>query len=103
MSERNLKTLVFALFFFSGITGLVYEVVWTRMLTYVFGNTIFAVTTVLTAFMGGLALGSFGFGKMIDKWGLALKTYALLELGIGLSALALPFVLKSLTPLYKFI
>jgi predicted membrane-bound spermidine synthase len=45
-------------FFVSGAVGLVYEVVWLRMLGLVFGHTVYAITTVLAAFMAGLALGS---------------------------------------------
>jgi spermidine synthase len=49
-----------ACFFLSGATGLIYEVVWLRMLGLVFGHTAYAITTVLAAFMGGLGLGSLG-------------------------------------------
>ena len=51
----------------SGSCGLVYEILWMKMLTLVIGNTVFSITTVLTAFMGGLALGSFLAGRFIDK------------------------------------
>ena len=44
-------------FFFSGAAGLIYQVVWTRMLTQIFGNTTYAIATVLSAFMAGLAIG----------------------------------------------
>ena len=46
-------------FFFSGAAGLIYQVVWTRMLTQIFGNTTYAIATVLSAFMAGLAIGSY--------------------------------------------
>jgi spermidine synthase len=51
-------------FFLSGAAGLVYEVVWTRMLGLVFGHTVFAVTTLLAAFMAVLALGAAAEGGM---------------------------------------
>ena len=54
-------------FFFSGVAGLIYEVVWTRMLTQIFGNTTYAIATVLASFMAGLALGSYFFGKFADR------------------------------------
>ena len=56
-----------ALFFFSGATSLVYEVLWTRRLSLTFGHTVLAVSTVLTVFMTGLALGSFLAGRWSDK------------------------------------
>ena len=49
-------------FFLSGATGLVYEVVWARRLTLTFGATVLAVSTVLAAFLGGLALGALVVG-----------------------------------------
>ena len=52
-----LTVLLCVLFFASGVSGLVYEVVWSRMLTLTFGDTTVAVSTVLAAFMTGLALG----------------------------------------------
>lgn len=85
------------------MTGLVYEVIWTRLFTNVFGNTTYAVSVVLAAFMGGLAMGSFVLGRFIDRRGRHLEVYALLELGIGLSALALPPLLDVFTKLYAFL
>jgi spermidine synthase len=92
---------VFLLFFASGVSGLIYEVVWTRKLMYIFGATLFAVATVLSAFMGGLALGSWLFGKYADKSRNNLRLYGYLQIGIGLSALFLPFILSMLDPIYK--
>ena len=48
----------FLFFLISGFCGLLYEVVWTRMFTLVIGNTVFSVSSILTVFMAGLALGS---------------------------------------------
>ncbi len=59
--------MVYILFFFSGITALIYEIVWTRMLTLVFGHTVFSVSVVLAAFMAGLGFGSYLFGYAIDR------------------------------------
>jgi spermidine synthase len=92
---------VFALFLFSGATGLAYEVVWTRMLVRTFGATSFAVSTVLAAYMAGLALGSYIFGKIIDRRGNPVLIYGLLELGIGVFGLVFPFLLAGLNPLYR--
>ncbi|MBI4880356.1 MAG: hypothetical protein HY812_11960 [Planctomycetes bacterium] len=65
-SSRALARGVLAAFFVSGFCGLVHEVVWTRLLRLVMGNTTHAVTTVLCAFMGGLALGSFIGGRAAE-------------------------------------
>jgi len=90
------RPVVLVLFFFSGASALIYEVIWGRMLTLVFGGTSFAIATVLAAFMGGLALGSYLFGKLIDKRGHPLVVYGLLEGGIGVWALLVPYFLELL-------
>src|SRR5688572_13394063 len=88
-------------FFASGFSGLVYQVVWVRELVLVFGATTFAVSTVLTAFMGGLALGSFYFGRRSERVTRPLRLYGLIEIGIGLYGLAVPFIFASLPSLYQ--
>ena len=83
----SLRYWFYTFFFLSGISGLAYEIVWMRKLTLIFGNTVQAVSTTLAVFMGGLALGSFLFGKAADRSGRPLRMYVLLELGIAVSAL----------------
>lgn len=97
---RIWRPLVLGLFFLSGISGLLYEVAWTRMLHLLFGDTVLAVSTVLASFMAGLAMGSFWIGRSIDRRPRVLALYAGLEAGIGLSAVLFSVVLQTLTPLY---
>jgi spermidine synthase len=92
--------LIAVLFFFSGAGSLVYQVVWVRMLVLVFGTTVFAVSTVLSAFMAGLALGSTYFGRLVDRRGDGLRIYAGLELLIGVCALLLLPIFAGLDSLY---
>lgn len=81
-------------FFFFGMTSLIYEVVWVRMLKLVFGNTAFAVSTVLAAFMAGLAGGSFYFGRFVDSYRRSpLRLYGFLAGGIGVYCLLVPLFL----------
>ncbi len=98
-----LRLAVYTLFFVSGLTGLVYEVTWTRILTTVFGSTTYAVTSVLSAFMGGLAVGSFFIGRYIERRRNPIVVYAVLEIGIGITALLIPTVFKVLDTVYPFI
>ncbi len=95
--------IIFFIFFLSGISGLIYETVWLRMLIRILGNTVYATTVILAAFMAGLALGSFLIGKYSDRIINRLRFYSLLEMGVGLSAVLLLPVFYHLTPLYKFI
>ncbi|HIE03435.1 MAG TPA: hypothetical protein EYP61_01610, partial [Candidatus Latescibacteria bacterium] len=95
------RWLVPGMFFVSGACGLVYQVVWTRMLVVVFGATVWAVSTVLSAFMGGMALGSYMFGRVADRHPDPLRLYAYLELGVGGFALAFPGLLNLVERAYS--
>src|SRR5213083_2530196 len=55
------------LFFLSGATGLIYELLWVRLLYQAFGSTIQSVTTVVAAYMGGLGLGAWLWGRRADR------------------------------------
>ncbi|HEY7953679.1 MAG TPA: fused MFS/spermidine synthase [Polyangia bacterium] len=88
-----MTAVVLLCFFLSGASGLVLEEVWTRELTLVFGSTTLAVATVLSVFMGGLALGSRLGGRIADRTRDRLQTYALAEAGVGLYALLVPLLL----------
>lgn len=88
----------FLCFFLSGASSLVFEVIWTRKLTLVFGASTPAISTVLSAFMGGLALGSYVIGKRVDRLKYPLLTYAALEAGVGLFALLVPFIVDTVYP-----
>ena len=89
-----MRPVILACFFLSGASGLVLEMLWTRMLTLVFGSTTLAVSTVLTAFMGGLGLGSYLAGKFADRLKNPARAYALVEASIGLYALLVPWVIS---------
>src|SRR5919109_3938033 len=78
--------LVPILFFCSGATALVYEVVWSKYLTLMFGSTVQAQTVVLAVFMGGLALGNRLFGRKSDRAPQPLAWYGYIEVAIGLYA-----------------
>ncbi len=79
---------IYLLFFLSGAAALVYQVVWVRSLTLVFGGSHLAVTAVLSIFMCGMALGGYAFGKRADRSPRPLRLYGRLELGIAASAVA---------------
>jgi spermidine synthase len=95
-----MTTLVMLLFFLSGVCGLVYEVVWARMMTHVFGSTALAVGTVLAAFMCGLAVGSWRLGRLADGDRSPLRVYAYLECGVAVTALAAHLLLDRIAPAY---
>src|SRR5213080_3960581 len=82
------------LFFLSGATGLVYELLWVRVLYQSFGSTIQSVTTVVAAYMGGLGLGAWLFGRRADRHPRPAALYGVLELAIGIFGLISPLVLE---------
>lgn len=88
------------LFFVSGASALVYQVLWLRLLGLVFGVTIHAATTVLASFMAGLAIGSLAAGRLAPGVAHPLRWFGAAELLIGLAALATQPALRGLTDLY---
>ncbi len=98
-----MSTFVFILFFVSGACGLIYEVVWSRMMMLIFGRSVLAVGTVLAAYMLGLSLGSYFLGRYADRSRNPLRLYALYEVGVGLAALGASLVLSRITPVYVWV
>ena len=97
--EQAIAALV-PLFFVSGATSLVYQTLWARELQLIVGTSQFAIATVLSAFMGGLAVGGLVMSRFADRIKRPLLTYGLLEIGIGLYALLFPWMLDAVEPVY---
>ena len=92
--------LFFCFFFLSGFCSLVYQVVWLRMAMADFGVTTALVSIVLSVFMAGLALGSWGGGVLVRRFenrpaGFFVRLYGASELAIGVSGLAVAPLLRS--------
>jgi len=81
------------LFFLSGATGLIYELLWVRVLYQSFGSTIQSVTTVVAAYMGGLGLGAWALGRRADRTPRPAVLYGWLEIAIGIFGILSPLVL----------
>jgi len=93
--------LIYLCFFFSGISALIYQVVWVREFGNIFGNSVYSASIVIAVFMTGLGVGSYLVGRWADSAHQVnphrpLKAYAVFELGIAifgvLIALALPLL-----------
>jgi spermidine synthase len=95
------RGLVLGLFVASGAAGLIYQVVWSRELVLVFGNTTQAVATIVTAFMAGLGFGSLVGGRRAGRTANPLALYGAVELAVAVYALLLPFAFSSLGDLYR--
>jgi spermidine synthase len=94
----GLSRLLYLIFFLSGASGLIYQVIWVRELGNGFGNTIHSASLVIALFMGGLGVGSYVAGRWadrryVDRPGSLLTAYGWVELGIaglGLLVMLLP-------------
>jgi spermidine synthase len=93
--------LILAIFVLSGAAGLMYEVVWSRQLVLVFGNTTQAVSTILTGFFGGMAIGSFVGGRIADRVRSPLRLYGAIELVLVAVVLATPITFHLLHEVYR--
>ncbi len=105
LSEKT-ATLILVCFFLSGFTGLIYEILWTRMIVKIIGGAPFAVSIVLTVFMGGLGMGAYLAGRTIDRIREPIKLvkiYGILELVVGVCGLAIPLLLGAFEPVYAVI
>jgi spermidine synthase len=81
------------LFFGSGFSALVYQVLWTRVLGWTFGVTIYAASAVWASFMAGLAIGSLAAGRFGDRADRPLRWFGAAEILVGLTAVATPRLL----------
>lgn len=88
------------LFFASGASGLIYEIVWMRLLSLTMSVTVYAVTTVLCAFMAGLALGAAIAGRFAHRASRPLLAYGCVEIALAAVALVTPTLLFHLGPIY---
>ena len=95
---------LFANFACSGFAGLIYEVAWVRTLTLYMGHTTAATSTVVAAFMGGMASGSAIGGRAAARFAAdrELVGYATLEALVIVMATALPAELEALTPVLRW-
>jgi spermidine synthase len=103
LSSDRAFALVLLCFLLSGASALVYQTAWTREFAFVFGTSELAVATVLAAYMGGLAAGAAVGGRLSRRVRRPVRAYGVLELLIGLSALAVPLGLRGATWLYALL
>jgi spermidine synthase len=94
--------ILLALFALSGAAGLIFEVVWSRQLVLVYGNTTQAISAILTGFFAGLAIGSWLGGKIADRVRRPLRLYGLLECALVVIVLLTPVTFKLIGSVYKF-
>jgi spermidine synthase len=92
---------VIGIFILSGAAGLIYEIVWSRQLVLVFGNTTQAVSAILTGFFGGMAIGATLGGRIADRVRSPLRLYGLLEIALVVIVLITPLTFGLLNDVYR--
>ena len=105
-SLTKVSWLILVCFFLSGFTGLVYEILWTRLLVKLIGGAPFAVSIILTVFMGGLGLGAYLASRFVDRAkgsGQLIRLYGILEMVIAGYCLVLPSLLVLVRPLFAIL
>lgn len=85
--SRSRFFVVLVCFFLSGGAGLIYQVAWTKALGLLFGHTVYAIATVLAAFMGGIAAGSAYLGRWGQRHKRPVALYGWIELLIALTGM----------------
>ncbi len=86
--------LLFLLFFASGISGLVYESIWSRYIKQLVGSAAEAQILVLSLFMGGMSLGALLSGRLLARIRRPVAVYGVIEGLIGIYALAFPHLFE---------
>ena len=94
--------LFYAAIVLSGLSALVYQLIWVRLLGLVFGVSSFAVATVVAVFLLGLGLGSYFFGKWSERTDNPLRIYMYVEVGIAVTSLASYVIIEHL-PVYRYL
>jgi len=97
--SKFMRAVLLVAFALSGMTALIYEVVWMRPLLLIFGSTVHSVSTILTTFLLGFAIGSYTFRNLADRID-ASKLFAGLQLGIGIYGFIILFLLGIIPQIY---
>ncbi len=92
-----------ACFFATGAASLTLEIVWTKYLSYLLGNSVYGVATVVASFLGGLGIGAALGGRLAARSRAPLLVYAALETTVGVLALASPLLQQAARPLFAFL
>ncbi|MFL5675185.1 MAG: hypothetical protein ACJ779_09270, partial [Chloroflexota bacterium] len=100
-SRTGASLVILAIFVLSGAAALIDEIVWSRQLVLVFGNTTQAVSAILAGFFGGIAIGSYVGGRVADRVRNGLRMYGFLELALALVVLLTPLTFRLINGLYR--
>lgn len=101
--SHSKRGIFYVMVFFSGFAGLLYQILWMRQLGLLLGNTSYAAAITLGMFFFGLAMGSWFWGYRCARLPKLLRTYAWLEIGIGISGILFLIILNYFHSIYPLI
>ena len=91
-----LRVVIYVMFFLSGATALVFEILWSRQFVTILGNSSYAISVVLCAFMAGIGIGALLGGRVADRFPRRLLVYAIIQAGVALWAMGIPVLLDGM-------
>jgi len=94
------RGLLYLCFFASGTAGLILEIVWSKYLSFLLGNSIYGVSTVVAAFLGGLGIGAAWGGRLAARSRTPLAAYGRLEALVGILGISSPLAILVAPPLF---
>src|ERR1700704_970466 len=97
----RVRPVILVIFVLSGAAALIDEIVWSRQLVRVFGNTTQAVSAILAGFFGGIAIGSFVGGRIADRVRDPLRMYGFLEGSLAVVVLLTSISFGFINGLYR--
>jgi predicted membrane-bound spermidine synthase len=90
------EAVLLSVFFLSGVSALIYQVAWQRLLFGTFGVDVESITIVVSTFMLGLGCGALAGGQLADRFGgRVIELFALCEIGIGLFGALSPYLIPA--------
>jgi predicted membrane-bound spermidine synthase len=98
-THRGGRRLLYLLFAVSGLSGLLYESVWSHYLKLFLGHAAYAQTLVLAIFMGGMAIGAWVPSRYGSHWKNLLARYAVIEVFVGVCGLVFHKLFVAVTDL----
>src|SRR5262245_12512961 len=100
LSFRSKYSAVYLLFFLSGMSALIYEIAWLNRIQLLMGYTIYALSTVLGAYLSGLAVGALAAHRVSSNKQ-CLNLYLVFELSIGLYGVLFSSILALVSHIYS--
>lgn len=96
-----MRTRILLIFALSGAAALIDEIVWSRQLVLVFGNTTQAVSAILTGFFAGMAIGAPIGGRLADRVRSPLRLYGILEIALAVVVVLTPLTFRLINEIYR--